>query len=129
MTEGNLYGCTTLRSTNAYFAFHLLFAYAVEGVTEGCRIATVLPGGTPGRRAPDDCSRAAEVHISSGFEDKLADIEKYRWSPELVGQSARECRHPLGHTAFLPTKGRRGALGTMPRTLPHGLRKQDHGIN
>ena len=72
MVENGLYGWMALRLTNAYSAFCLLFVCAVEGVTEGCRVATVLPGGTLGRRAPHNRSRAAEVHfIPSGFEDKL----------------------------------------------------------
>lgn len=38
---------------------------AVEGVAEGCHVATILPGRRPGRWAPDDCLRASEVHFLS----------------------------------------------------------------
>ena len=40
-----------------------------------------------------DCSREDEIHTALGFEDKLADIGKYRWSPELVGRTKVEVAH------------------------------------
>ena len=81
----------------------------MEGVTEGCRVAALLPGGSPGRSAPDSCSRVAENHIPSAFEDKLMEIGKHAQNADVL-------------EAFLPAQGRGGALGTMHQ-VPCGLKE------